>query len=112
AFAPVTPTGGRAAPPTSTADGPARGPDSRPVTWPFLEWPGPIPFAHRGAHHDPSIGENSMSAFAAAVALGYRYVETDVHTTADGVLVAFHDDHLDRVTDRTGRIADLPWAEV
>src|SRR5436309_15248424 len=53
-----------------------------------------------------------MSAFAAAVALGYRYVETDVHATADGVLVALHDDHLNRVTDRTGAIGDLPWADV
>lgn len=53
-----------------------------------------------------------MAAFAAAVALGYRYVETDVHTTADGVLLAFHDHTLDRVTDMTGAIADLPYATV
>lgn len=53
-----------------------------------------------------------MSAFSAAVALGYRYVETDVHTTADGVLLAFHDHTLDRVTDMTGEIGDLPYSTV
>ncbi|CAB4372160.1 unannotated protein [freshwater metagenome] len=53
-----------------------------------------------------------MEAFSQAVDLGYRYVETDAHVTADGVVIAFHDDHLDRVTDRTGLIAELPWSEV
>ncbi|MFM8861545.1 MAG: glycerophosphodiester phosphodiesterase [Acidimicrobiia bacterium] len=77
---------------------------------PFLEHDGPIGFAHRGGAGD--WPENSMEAFAAAVSLGYRWVETDAHVTADGVVIAFHDDHLDRVTDGTGAIADLPWAEV
>ncbi len=53
-----------------------------------------------------------MLAFASAVALGYRYLETDVRVTVDGVLIAFHDDILDLVTDRTGRVAELPWDEV
>jgi glycerophosphoryl diester phosphodiesterase len=77
---------------------------------PFLDHPGPIPFAHRGgADTHP---ENTMAAFEAAVALGFRYLETDVHATADGILLAFHDDELDRVTDGAGVVARLPWAEV
>ena len=53
-----------------------------------------------------------MPAFAAAVAMGYRYVETDVHATADGVLLAFHDHSLDRVTDLTGDVGNMPYAAV
>ncbi len=53
-----------------------------------------------------------MPAFAAAVALGYRYLETDVQVTSDGVLLAFHDDDLCRTCGRPGLISELPWTEV
>jgi glycerophosphoryl diester phosphodiesterase len=70
----------------------------------------PIPFAHRGgaAYGD----ENTMAAFERAVQAGYRYLETDVHSTSDGVPVVFHDDSLQRMFDRSGRIEDLSWADV
>ncbi len=76
----------------------------------FLDRPRPLAFAHRGgAAH---FAENSWRAFEHAVKLGYTYLETDAHATCDGVLVAFHDKTLDRVTDRTGAIAELPAREV
>lgn len=77
---------------------------------PYLDHPGPIALAHRGFSLQGR--ENSMEAFAAAVDLGFRYVETDVHATRDGVAVAFHDATLDRTTDRTGAIAAMPWSYV
>jgi glycerophosphoryl diester phosphodiesterase len=73
-----------------------------------------IPYAHRGgATYPPNLHrENTAYAFGQAVALGYRYLETDVHASDDGVLLAFHDPVLDRVTDRRGVIAQLPYAEI
>lgn len=78
--------------------------------FPFLEGRRPLAFAHRGG----AAGglENSMAAFQRCIGLGYRYLETDVHATCDGVAVAFHDHALDRTTDRAGRVADLTWREV
>ena len=58
------------------------------------------------------VPENTMPAFEHAVSLGYRYVETDVQVTGDGVLVAFHDDDLSRTCGRPGLISTLPWSEV
>lgn len=66
--------------------------------------------AHRGysARHP----ENTLGAFRAAMDLGCTWLETDVRRTADGVLVLLHDATVDRTTDGTGAVADLPWEYV
>ena len=88
---------------------------ARPASdYPYFDAPTPIGLAHRGgAGFEPNLGrENTVAAFQQAIDMGYRYLETDVHATADGRLVAFHDDVLDRVTDGLGALAGLPWSDV
>ena len=76
----------------------------------FLDAPTPIAFAHRGGADEAP--ENTLAAFAAAVDAGYRYLETDVHLSLDGEVFAFHDEVLDRVTNRSGRLAELTSARI
>jgi len=86
----------------------------REIAFRYLDHDGPAAFAHRGGATRPEdlVLENSKRAFARAVELGYRYLETDVHATRDEVVVAFHDETLDRATTGCGEIAALPYSEV
>lgn len=73
-----------------------------------------VAMAHRGGWVTPADAarENTMHAFQAAADLGYRYIETDVRTTADGKVVVMHDAELDRVTDATGAVSARTAAEL
>ncbi|MFC6285278.1 glycerophosphodiester phosphodiesterase [Nocardioides sp. GCM10027113] len=80
-----------------------------------LDHPGAVlAFAHRGGAYHPDVEglENTLAAFRHAAELGYDYLETDVHATSDGVLLAFHDAVLDRVSDHRGEIAGMTAAQV
>ncbi len=77
---------------------------------PFFLHEHPIAMAHRGSR--VLWPENTMVAFQGAVDLGFRYLETDLHASADGVLVCFHDDTLQRTTDATGRLEHRTFAEL
>ena len=69
-----------------------------------------LAFAHRGGN---DFGpENSLKSFLGAYEIGYKYLETDVHLSKDGHLVAFHDESLDRVTNKTGLIKDLKLSDI
>ncbi len=59
-------------------------------------------YAHRGLHKE-GVAENSLSAFRDAVEAGFG-IELDVRLSCDGVLMVFHDDTLDRMTEQTGRV--------
>ena len=78
------------------------------VRHPYLDNTSPIAFAHRGG--TSAAPENTLRAFDDAVALGYRYVETDVHSTRDGRLVAFHDNDLQRTCGKPWRIEETDWS--
>jgi len=62
--------------------------------------------AHRGA--SAVAPPNTLAAFRRAAELGADGIELDVHLSADGVPVVIHDATVDRTTDGTGRVADLP----
>ena len=80
------------------------------MSHPYFETPGPLGFAHRGYSREGL--ENTMTAFRAAADLGFGYLETDVRTTADGVLLAFHDESLDRVAGGGGPVGSLTWRQI
>lgn len=81
-----------------------------PFQHPYLAHTSFVCFAHRGGALE--YPENTERAFAGAVAMGYRYIETDVQATANGTVVVFHDDALDTLTDGAGVVSELLYSEV
>ncbi len=66
--------------------------------------------AHRG--FNTVAPENSMPAFAAAIALGAPEIELDVRETADGVPVVCHDNSIDRISNGRGVISEMTFEEL
>ena len=67
-------------------------------------------FAHRGA--SARAPENTLEAFRLAAESGARGLETDVHMTLDGRVVAIHDDTVDRTTGGAGLVREMTLAEL
>lgn len=67
-------------------------------------------YAHRGA--SGYAPENTLEAFSLAVEMGADGVELDAHLTRDGEIVVTHDERIDRVSDGSGRVADMTLAEL
>jgi len=80
----------------------------------FLDVATPFAIVHRGgAGYPPNVGiENTVRAFAAAITLGHRYLETDVRASRDGVAVVVHDAGLDRLCGVPVRVADATWHQL
>ena len=74
---------------------------------PFFDLPRPLAIGHRGSSGEAP--ENTLPAFERALEQGAAILETDVHSTADGRVVIYHDERVDRTTDGSGAIAELPF---
>jgi glycerophosphoryl diester phosphodiesterase len=70
----------------------------------------PIVFAHRGA--SARAPENTLAAFKLAEAEGAKAIELDAKLSADGEVVVFHDNTLERTTNGSGRVGDHCWSEL
>lgn len=81
------------------------------VANPYHRFQKPYTIAHRGG--GGLAPENSSCAFEIMTQFdGVHAIETDIHVTKDGVIVATHDDVMDRISNITGRVSDLTWAEI
>lgn len=69
-----------------------------------------VTIAHRGA--SKFAPENTIPAFQKAIEMGLDYVEIDVRSTSDGHLVLSHDSSVDRMTDGSGKISDMTFAQI
>ncbi len=74
----------------------------------FFDGERPRLFGHRGAA--AVLPENTLPSFARAVAEGARYLELDVHATADREIVVIHDATVDRTTNGSGPVSQLSLA--
>jgi len=71
----------------------------------------PVRLAHRGSRI--LWPENTWFAFDASIQdLRYRYIETDIRVTRDGVVVVFHDETLERTTNGTGKVSEWDWDDL
>ena len=76
--------------------------------WPVLR---KFLYAHRGYHCKPTVPENSMAAFRAAVERGWG-AELDVHLMKDGSLAVIHDSSLQRTAGADAAVEDLTAEEL
>ena len=65
---------------------------------------------HRG--YSAIAPENTLPAYRLSKEMGFRFVETDVSFTSDGVPVLLHDASIDRTSDGTGKIAEMTFEQV
>lgn len=77
-----------------------------------LSWLTARPIAHRGYHDlNRTRWENTLSAFDAAADRDFA-IECDVHLSADGVPVVFHDEELKRLTGSDGFVHEKTAADL